>query len=126
MQAYTIPNTDLHIVHPRLSEIAADLAISGPQEKPWAVFVETFDAVERTIEVIEAQILRQFADHAPSLAEVLQVHADALSTRVKATHTLKAITDTLYCALTPGQRECADRLLPAICHELVMPRMPAR
>ena len=42
MQAYDFPDLDRHVTHPRLAEIAADLAISDAQEEAWNVFVGTF------------------------------------------------------------------------------------
>ena len=122
MQAYDLPDLDRHVTHPRLAEIAADLAISDAQEEAWNVFVGTFNAIDRTIAAIDGHASRRFADHAPTLPELLEAQADALSTRVKAICMLKAITESLYCALTPGQRESANRLLPGVCSDLVMPR----
>lgn len=114
------------IIHPRLAKIEADLGISGPQTVAWEVFAETFDVIARALEDIDVEVAERFAEHVPSLPNALAVQVCALSARLSATRMLKATTDSLYRSLTSRQRESANRLLPAICGELVWPSRLAR
>ena len=126
MQLHRGLDTVDRIIHPRLAEIAADLAISAAQTAAWEVFVETFDVIARALEAVDVEVAEHFADRAPSLPNALTVQVCALSARLRATRMLKGITDSLYRSLTPRQRERANRLLPAVCGELVWPSRLAR
>jgi hypothetical protein len=101
--------------HPRLAGIEADMEISDAQLAAWEVFAETFEAIALTIEAIETQVSRHFADRAPLLSEGLKPQVDVLSSRLRAARLLRAITEGLFQTFTPSQRQRADRLLLALC-----------
>ena len=100
--------------HTDLARVELELNLTSTQLPSWGALVETYDEVRDAIEAIETITAFRCEEHAPTLAQVLDMEAKYLAVRLGSVRRLHGAVAKLGRVLTPRQRIHADRLL-AIC-----------
>jgi hypothetical protein len=93
----------------RLAYVKAELGITEAQAAAWKEYEEAVRANAESMQDMHQTMMQ--AMRAGSAVEKLEKHAAAMEARAKALEALKEPTTKLYEALSPEQKQKADRLL---------------
>ena len=110
--------------HPRsparasLARVKAELDLTSDQIPSWTRLVDVYDEARDAVQAVSMISGFRFEEHAPTLAQVLEIEAKWLAVRLDAVRRLHEALEQLELELTPRQRLHTDRLLAVHFREL--------
>ncbi|MCE9651087.1 MAG: Spy/CpxP family protein refolding chaperone [Parvibaculum sp.] len=98
----------------RIAFLKAELKITAAQSAVWSNYADALTVNSQAMVSMHKQMFSTFKQDDRSALKFLDLHIQAMKSRLAALEALKPVTEALYNALSAEQRKKADDVLPVM------------